>query len=379
MPLPVRTALADIEAICRYLITKPAGATAADVGAVLDDKVLDRRRLSAMKFWGLVEEAGAKLRLSERGARIVRDDGAHRAAALREVVASVPPYRAAIAGAVERHESVVMAAEVATLWHRNFGAAAHFGILNHQTVCFFRIAEGADLGRLVVGRKGQQTRFELAEHNARAFVDGAGVAVSQAGGESDHDSRGGEAAQARDDIAAPEQAPRRGNRVFITYQENKRILQQVKELVTFGKLEPVIGRHRDASGRFFPDELMEEMRGCDTAVIHVGADELLFDADGQPRICGDVLIEIGAAMALYGRDFVLLVEDGVELPPNLQGLRECRYRGDELNMASAMMLFRAFNVFTKSRSKKPLALSIGPDHVLPHLLHYQRMGGLVQR
>src|ERR1700716_932259 len=78
MPLPVRTALVDIEAICGYLLTKPAGATAAEVAAVLDEKALDRRKLSALKFWGLVEDTGAKLRLSERGLLVARDNGAHR-------------------------------------------------------------------------------------------------------------------------------------------------------------------------------------------------------------------------------------------------------------------------------------------------------------
>jgi hypothetical protein len=120
------------------------------------------------------------------------------------------------------------------------------------------------------------------------------------------------------------------------------------------------------------------MRGCDTAVIHVSVDGLLFDADRQPRISGDVLIEIGAAMALYGRNFVVLVEEGVELPSNLQGLCECRYSGDELNMAATIKLFKAFNDFARSRPVRPLVLSIGPDHVVPHLLRYERAGRSVQ-
>lgn len=37
-------------------------------------------------------------------------------------------------------------------------------------------------------------------------------------------------------------------------------------------------------------------------------------------------------MALYKGNFVLLVENGVTLPSNLQGLYECRYSGDELGM-----------------------------------------------
>jgi hypothetical protein len=36
-------------------------------GELINEKGLDRRKLSALKFWGLIEDAGAKLRLSERG------------------------------------------------------------------------------------------------------------------------------------------------------------------------------------------------------------------------------------------------------------------------------------------------------------------------
>ena len=49
MPLPVRTAVADIEAICAYLIVRPDGASP---GELISEKALDRRKLFALKFWG---------------------------------------------------------------------------------------------------------------------------------------------------------------------------------------------------------------------------------------------------------------------------------------------------------------------------------------
>src|SRR5262249_61032146 len=103
MRLPDRTALADMEAICAYFAAKPAGATPAEV---VNEKALDRRKLSALKFWGLIEAAGAKLRLSERGLLITRDNGAHRAEALREVIAGTAPYAAVIARADQRGETI---------------------------------------------------------------------------------------------------------------------------------------------------------------------------------------------------------------------------------------------------------------------------------
>lgn len=55
--------------------------------------------------------------------------------------------------------------------------------------------------------------------------------------------------------------------------------------------------------------------------------------------------EIGAAMALYGRKFILLVEKGATLPSNLQGLYEVRYEGDKLDYDSTMKLLKAFSDF----------------------------------
>lgn len=84
-------------------------------------------------------------------------------------------------------------------------------------------------------------------------------------------------------------------------------------------------------------------RRCGAAIIHVDAERKLIDADGNEHIVlnENVLIEIGAAMALYGRRFILLVREGVKLPSNLQGLYEVRYEGDGLDAAVAMRLLEA--------------------------------------
>ena len=89
------------------------------------------------------------------------------------------------------------------------------------------------------------------------------------------------------------------------------------------------------------------MRTCRAAVIHVGAERVLQNEHGSEirLINENVLIEIGAAMALYGDKFALLVEEGIDLPSNLQGLYECRYSGDELNMPATMKLLKAMNEF----------------------------------
>lgn len=111
-------------------------------------------------------------------------------------------------------------------------------------------------------------------------------------------------------------------RVFITHGKNARILEQIKEIVRYGKFDPVVAVDHETVSKPVPDKVMEDMRSCQAAIIHVAQEGVLADEKGNliPQINGNVLIEIGAAMALYGRKFILLVEDGVKLPSNLQGL-----------------------------------------------------------
>lgn len=122
------------------------------------------------------------------------------------------------------------------------------------------------------------------------------------------------------------------NRVFITHGKNHAILDQIKEVVELGGFEPVISTRTETAAKPIPDKVLDDMRSCSAAVIHVGSEGVLTDADGKehPQINPNVLIEIGAAMALYRGRFILVVEDGVTLPSNLQGLYESRYSGSAI-------------------------------------------------
>lgn len=137
------------------------------------------------------------------------------------------------------------------------------------------------------------------------------------------------------------------NKVFITHGHNKKVLEQIKEIVAYGNYQPIVAQERESSAKPVPEKVMDDMRECAAAVIHVSAEGTYKDDkdNEHPKINDNVLIEIGAAMALYRRNFILVVEDGLQLPSNLQGLYECRYTGDELNTAATMKLLKAFKAF----------------------------------
>jgi predicted nucleotide-binding protein len=305
-----------------------------------------------LKFWGLVEDSDGKMRLTERGRLLAKDKGARQSEVLRKVIEATRPYAAIVERAVHKKEFTIAATEVAAHWHQHFklDVSSADKILNDQAVCFFQIAEGADLGLLVVGRKGQPTRFDFDESSARAFVENADndltpldVDVVEPLEPVDDVA----ASLGRAEITAPEKSKPKGNRVFITHGRNVKILEQVKEMVGYGKFEPVVAQEHETAAKPVPEKVMDDMRSCQAAVIHVSSEGVLKDKDGKEhaQLNGNVLIEIGAAMALYGRQFILLVEKGVKLPSNLQGLYECRYKGNELSGEATMKLLKAFNAF----------------------------------
>jgi hypothetical protein len=139
----------------------------------------------------------------------------------------------------------------------------------------------------------------------------------------------------------------KSNRVFISHGKQKAIVVQIKELLEFGNFDPVVSVEREATAIPVPEKVFEDMRSCGAGVIHVGAEGKYLDRDGNEhtKINDNVLIEIGAAMALYGKKVIILVERGVTLPSNLQGLYRCEFEGDRLEYDSTMKLLKTFSQF----------------------------------
>lgn len=92
-------------------------------------------------------------------------------------------------------------------------------------------------------------------------------------------------------------------RVFVTHGKNTQFVELVKKFIRFAKLEPIIAAERQSVAKPVPDKVMDDMRSCGGAIIHVDAERTLIDPEGKEHVVlnPNVLIEIGAAFALYGR------------------------------------------------------------------------------
>jgi predicted nucleotide-binding protein len=201
--------------------------------------------------------------------------------------------------------------------------------------------------------------------NDRTFVDLKGAVASAPTPSPDDEAVSGPSSisplvpQARPISSEPAVSPSigdgknlRAKRVFITHGKNRALIEPVKKILTFGDLEAVVSVHSQTVSQPVPGKIMEEMRSCGAAIIHVENERTLVDADGNQEVVlnDNVLIEIGAAMALFGARFILVVKDGVKLPSNLQGLLELRYKGDTLTIDDTGALLDAIS----DMKKRPL-------------------------
>jgi predicted nucleotide-binding protein len=146
----------------------------------------------------------------------------------------------------------------------------------------------------------------------------------------------------------------RGKRVFITHGKNKDLIEPIKKLLSLADLEPVVSVQTQTVSQPVPSKVMSEMRSCGAAIIHVDDERHITDKEGVEHIVlnDNVLIEIGAAMAIYGERFILIVKEGLKLPSNLSGLLELRYKGDKPQIEDTIKLIDAIN----DMKKRPLPL-----------------------
>ncbi len=143
-------------------------------------------------------------------------------------------------------------------------------------------------------------------------------------------------------------------KVFISHGKNRAFVDPIRELLKFGHLEAVVSAERSTASQPVTQKVMNDMRSCGAAIIHVDSERKLMDPESREVIAlnENVLIEIGAAMALYGERFILLVKDGVKLPSNLQGMFEVRYKADTLDGNETIRLMNSINDM-KTKSLPP--------------------------
>jgi predicted nucleotide-binding protein len=170
-------------------------------------------------------------------------------------------------------------------------------------------------------------------------VASGGTAESQPESEEDAPA----APRAQEPPALPAERSTVAFRVFITHGRNKKIVDQVKDILDLYEIQYEIATEEESPAIPVPQKVLTAMRKCQSGIMIVSADDDAAAAAGA--INNNVLIEIGAAFVLYDQRVVLLWDKQLKVPSNLQGLYRCEFEGGELSFAAGTKLAKAVKGF----------------------------------
>ena len=134
--------------------------------------------------------------------------------------------------------------------------------------------------------------------------------------------------------------------VFISHSKNKKILDQIKQMLSFGTFKYEIAEERETIAIPLSDKVFGLMQKCNCAIINISADEEKRQGETY-GINENVLIEIGGAFLHYDKRVILVIDKKLKdrLPSILQGLTAIFYEGDELSWNDGMRLQKALTEF----------------------------------
>lgn len=360
MALPVFATVEDVDDLVTYLKTKSAGATVADAKKVIRKQILDHRKMPAYSAWGIIKRDGDNMKLDERGWHLARNSRSKRNI-FQDILKDNTVYYSALEWACHNGLEEVTNTDVGAHWHEHFpdelGTDNEQGIKD-KAVCFFRVCEAANLGKLTLGRKGQATRLSLNRDNLELFVGIGTPQVEDLQDEEINDLKASEESVADEQSTADDSAEdivteqesetshdgeKKEVKVFISHGKNMDLVEQVETMLGVAEVPYELAVSEETSAIPVPEKVFNSMRRCDAAIIIVSAENE--QEDGSYQINQNVLIEIGAAFVLYNKKVILLWDKRLPIPSNLQGLYRSEFDGDELSWKAGMKLMKAIKDF----------------------------------
>ena len=354
MALPILTTTDDVKAIVNYLRNKPTGATLAETRAALATTV-DPRKMNAYQFWDIITKEGDRIKLTSRGWELGRKTKPEHII-FREILDAVPAYRSALEWVFHQNLDSVTNVDVGAHWdehHSDVAATENANTIKDQAVCFFRLCEGAMLGTMILGRRGQPTRLNFNRSELTSYVEAGPSEPPWVEPTIAEDFTGEESTSTDDknehhvgiDRAAKTDRTQEHLRAFISHGKNSAIVEQVETMLGLADIPSEIAVKEETAAIPVPDKIFDAMKRCSAAIIIVSVDEGQKDAKGNYTINENVLIEIGAAFVLYDKRIVLLWDKRLNVPSNLQGLYRCEFEGDDLSWGAGMKLMKAIKGF----------------------------------
>jgi hypothetical protein len=358
--LPVMATAGDVRELVRLLKKRASGITVVEAMNSEQKRLFDSRKIAAYEFWGIIRREGERLRLTPLGLELAR--GLEPEARLnRTILHNIASYRSALAWVYEQGLALITHLDVAAYWQEHYEDATHEHdekMLEASVVCFFHLCQAAELGTMTIGKRGQPARLYVERRELAGYLRSADSQSSSpveifTGGRSSEDR-----ASAMESESQPESESHaiesnaaawktEGLRLLISHTAKTELVNQLEVALDLADIRSAVverkgGTAGTADAGPVAEPLLQAMRQCNAAVIVVTADDCSHDGSAAAAcLREDVIVEIGAAFVFYERRVVLLWDERVPVPANLQNLNRCEFAGGSLNWEDAVRLLQA--------------------------------------
>lgn len=305
--LPGLATANDVREMVQFLSRYEDGLSIIEALDGLRRRIFDQRRLEAYEFWGLIVRTGDRIRLTDCGWELARLR-APEANFFRKLLTCNPTYWSTLEWIHSEGMQLVTTVELHSFWTRSGLDGVHFSTdeqLESSVASFLQLCNAAELGTFLVGRKGQPTRLHLDSEklaailnpDPRSAVDLAGVELFP---------------RTQATVFPVKFKSPRDQRVFISAPSDGDSVKRFKEIFALAAVD-YDWTHLTTDDHTSISDTIEQMARCDSGIVVLTS--AACNAEGQ--LSAETLILLGAAMMHFQTRLVLLLENGLSLPPNL--------------------------------------------------------------
>jgi len=128
--------------------------------------------------------------------------------------------------------------------------------------------------------------------------------------------------------------------IFIGHGKNKVPLEQLKKILDQFKVPYTVAVDEPHKGRPISQKVADIMKSCTSAIFIFTADEEITDSQGNKtlRPSDNVVYELGAATYLYGKNIVILKEEGVTFASDFSDLGYITFEKDNIKAKASDLL-----------------------------------------
>jgi hypothetical protein len=305
--LPGLATVNDIREAVQFLTRHAEGVTIIQTLDSLQKRIFDPRKVEAYDSWGIIVRSRDRIRLSDLGWELARSR-AEETQFFRKLLTQNRTYLATLEWIHQQGLRVISYVELGSFWKASGLASVQFSDdkqIESSAGSFLQLCHAADLGIVLVGRKGQPTRLHIHSEQLSAVVN------TDVLGEV-HSFPLQPSPRSESNCVSGKFKSTCKQRVFISSSSETDSVKRLLKVLTLAGVDYEFA-NMAIEERTTTLQDLEQMQQCDSAIAIMTKK----DCDQRGEFSATTLIGLGAAIMHFKTRLVLLVENGLSLPAGI--------------------------------------------------------------